>query len=114
MHPGALDALEPGFADAALPCAQAMLLDLGMENSSPCAPLAPSTPLDCRERAIRTLSSLALNVCAARLQSSCEFAPDGPACGPADVGGMIEDLADSGLSGECRRVSACSDRSRSN
>ncbi len=114
LHSGALDALEPGFADAVLPCAQAMLLDLGIEDSSPCAALAPSTPLDCRERAIRTLSSLALNVCAARLQSSCEFAPDGPACGPANVGDMIEDLADSYLSGECRPVSACSDRGRSN
>ena len=98
----------PGFADEVLPCAQSMLLDLGIGDSSPCEALAPASPPDCLERSLRTLAVLALNVCAARLQTSCEMAADAPECGPANVGDMIQELADAYVSGQCRRVSRCS------
>ena len=98
----------PGLADEVLPCAQSMLLELGIEDSSPCAALASAAPPDCLKRTLRTMAVLALNICASRLQTSCEMAFDAPECASATVGDMIQDLADAYVSGQCRRVSRCS------
>jgi hypothetical protein len=98
----------PDFAEVILPCSQAMLADLGISDSSPCEALAPAAPPDCRERTARTLAVLVLNVCASRLQTSCQIAAEQPVCGPEHVGDLIEELADLYLSGQCQRPSFCS------
>ncbi|HEU5180198.1 MAG TPA: DNRLRE domain-containing protein [Candidatus Polarisedimenticolia bacterium] len=96
----------PDFAEAVLPCAQSMMLDLGIEDGSPCEALAPAPPSDCGKRTLKTLAVLALNVCGSRLQTSCEVAA-GMECAPASVSELIRDLAESYLSGECRRIFPC-------
>ena len=99
----------PDFAETVLPCAQAMMVELGIEDASPCEALSPAMPRDCLARAMRMLSVLSLNVCASRLQTSCAAAAGGPSCGAANVGELIQELADSILIGDCGRGSDCAD-----
>ena len=101
----------PGFAEVVLPCAQSMLADLGISDSSPCEAFAPAPPPNCRERTARTLAVLILNVCASRLQIGCEITAEQPVCGPEHVGDLIQELADLYLSGQCQRASFCSRQS---
>jgi hypothetical protein len=98
---------EPRFSDQVIPCAEKILGDLGLPDVSVCAALAPGSLLDCRQAAIRKLSVLVLNVCAARLQTSCPAPPSGEGCAAKNIGELLRELSRRILRGECWRASGC-------
>lgn len=98
---------EPGFREWTLPCANQVLVDLGLAGIEACDAVLAEAPPSCSDRALRKLSVLVLNVCASRLQSSCPVAPGEGACVAADVGVLLQEISRLILEGECRRASGC-------
>ena len=98
---------EPRFAEWVVPCANKVFDDLGLPEISTCDALSSGPPLDCRERALRKLSVLVLNVCAGRLQTSCPADGDGGGCVSSNVGDLLQELSLLIRQGDCRRASSC-------
>jgi hypothetical protein len=98
---------QPHFADWVLPCAGKILGDLGFPEIDACDAFAANPLRDCRQMAMRRLASLALNVCAARLQTSCPVSPVTQGCSAANVGELMGELAWLILEGDCGQASAC-------
>jgi hypothetical protein len=104
--PGA--SADPGFAERVLPCADRMLADLGLSGIDACVAVLSQPRSDCPARAVRKLSVLALNVCAERLQTTCEVAPAEGSCLATNVGDLLREISLRILSGDCRGASGCS------
>ena len=98
---------ETGVEEAILACAGATFTDLGLAGVDPCAAIDFAAPRDCQERAIGKLSVLVLNICAARLQTSCPVEPAGEGCESATVGDLLREVAALIREGDCRRASGC-------
>lgn len=98
---------EPRFADRVLPCADKMLGDLNFPAMGACDALGATPPPDCRDRALRKLSVLVLNVCAGRLQTSCPVPSGEGDCVSTNLGDYLRELSLLILRGDCRRASDC-------
>lgn len=85
--------IEPGFVDRILPCADAALAGLGFEEVTACGAIAPGRPAVCRDRALRDLTSLILNLCAGRVQTSCPAPAGGSTRASQTLGGMLAEIA---------------------
>jgi len=96
---------EPAFADTVLPCADALLADLGLGTTA-CAAMAPQPPGDGCARAERDLAQLAFNVCSDRVQTGCAIEPRW-SCTATSVGGLLEEAAARILGGECGAALQC-------
>jgi hypothetical protein len=98
---------EPAFAEKVLPCAEALLDELGLGGGDPCGAVAGDPPRECAESALRGLATLVFNVCADRIQPSCPVAARAGGCASEDVGGLLREAASLILRGDCRRAHAC-------
>ena len=98
---------EPGFVDEILPCADAMLDDLGFDSITTCEAFVIDPPADCVWNAFREMTTLILNVCSDRTALSCEVPGGGKGCPTTTVGDRIEALAGVIRSGDCSRPSPC-------
>ncbi|HKQ63101.1 MAG TPA: hypothetical protein VJS92_17565 [Candidatus Polarisedimenticolaceae bacterium] len=97
---------EPGFAAELVPCADAWLASLGFEETT-CGGIDANPPNQTCERALRSLTSLALNVCSDRVQTGCAVAATPGTCDAADVGELLEAAAQLIEAGSCRQAEAC-------
>jgi len=98
---------ESRFAEWVVPCADKILGDLGLPEVSACDAFGFNSPVDCQERALRKLSVLVLNVCAARLQTSCPVEGDEGDCVSPNVGDLLQELSLLIRQGDCKRASSC-------
>lgn len=98
---------DPDFAGWILPCADQVLADLEFPATDACDAVVADPPRSCEARALRKLSVLALNVCAGRLQTSCEAVSDDGACAATRVGDLLLEISVLLRTGECRRASGC-------
>jgi hypothetical protein len=96
---------EPGFQAELMPCAEDWLLQLGFESATTCDGMDADPPNDRCERALKKLTSLLLNVCSGRLQTSCSI--DARGCTATDVGELLEELSAEILDGQCRQADRC-------
>lgn len=96
---------EPGFVDSLIPCADAGLAALGFETTT-CEGIRLWPPRNRCEKALRKLTTLILNVCSGRLQTSCPVAGSG-VCLSTTTGGRIEELAAMILARDCRQATRC-------
>jgi len=97
-----------GLADWVIPCAQRYLSDLGLPEVSACGAVLAPPPRDCVARAERKLAVLLLNVCAARLQTSCPIDAGEDGCPATTVGDRILEVSGLIREGDCRAASGCS------
>jgi hypothetical protein len=97
---------KPGFADELRPCADAMLAGLGIGEPTCKSIEVESSKSDC-ERALRDLTSLALNVCADYVQESCALDVLAEGCVAQNVGELMEETASMILSDACHQASVC-------
>jgi hypothetical protein len=95
------------FTDQVVSCAQRYLADLGLPDILACDAVLAEPPLDCRERAERTLAVLLLNICAGRLQTTCPAGANAEGCSVTSVGDLL--VAISGLlqEGDCWPATGC-------
>jgi hypothetical protein len=98
---------EPRFAEWVVPCANRILADLGLPEVSACDAFKSDPTHDCQQRALRKLSVLVLNVCAARLQTSCPVDDDEGDCVSTHVADLLQELSLLILQGDCQRASGC-------
>jgi len=96
---------EPGFADQLMPCADELLFELGFDSVTTCAGMDADPPSDRCERAMKKLTSLVLNVCSGRLQTSCQV--DARGCSSTNLGELLEELATQIQTGNCRQADRC-------
>jgi hypothetical protein len=96
---------EPGFQTQLMPCADDWLLQLGFDSVTTCDGMDADPPNDRCERALKKLTSLVLNVCSGRLQTSCSI--DARGCAATDVGELLVELAAETRDGNCRRADRC-------
>jgi hypothetical protein len=110
--PAALEGLEPElteprFAEWVVPCADRTLGDLGFPDLQVCEVLGSDSPGKCRERALRKLSVLVLNVCSGRFQTSCPIDSGEEDCLSTNLGDLLHELSQLIHQGDCRRASGC-------
>lgn len=98
---------EPRFAEWVVPCADRTLNDLGFPDLQVCEVLGSGSPGKCRERALRKLSVLVLNVCSGRFQTSCPIDSGEEDCLSTNLGDLLQELSQLIHQGDCRRASAC-------
>jgi len=96
------------FRDWVVPCAQRYLSDLGLPEVTACGAVLAPPPRDCTARAERKLAVLLLNVCAARLQTSCPVDAGEDGCSATTVGDRILEVSGLIREGDCRAASGCS------
>jgi len=107
LEPPEPEVAEPRFAEWVVPCANKMLADLVLPEVSACGALLSEPPRDCQARALSKLSVLVLNVCAARLQTSCPVEGGEGDCLSTNVGDLLQELSVLIRQGDCRRASGC-------
>jgi hypothetical protein len=90
-----------------VPCARRLLDDLGLPEIVACDAVLAPPPRDCRARAERKLAVLVLNVCAARLQTSCPVDASADGCSGGSVGDLLLEISALLREGDCRRASGC-------
>jgi len=101
------EGLPPDFADRVIPCAHRYLSDLGFPDISACDAVLAPPPRDCAARAETKLAVLLLNICAARLQTSCPVDASGDGCSATSVGDLLLEIARLMAASDCRRASGC-------
>jgi len=99
--------IEPGFGESILPCASALIADAGIGETGLCSMLAAAPRAGPCTRAGSRLATLALNLCAGRLQTSCPAPAASLVCGADDVGSLFLSLAGAIRSGTCERAAVC-------
>jgi hypothetical protein len=98
---------EPDFADRIAPCAERILARLGFAPLTACEAIGMKPPRDPCEQALRRLATLALDVCANRIQTSCPIEDPSTGCSATTVGDLLAETADLIRSGECSWAARC-------
>ena len=99
-------AVPSGAFEVVSDCADRTLERLGFEKDA-CDGIVVDPPGDVCEMALRKLTSVDFNLCADRLQTSCEVIPSVDGCVSSRVGDLIDEMADLIHAGECRRAMRC-------
>jgi hypothetical protein len=105
---GPVEPTEPGFVDELMPCADAILADLGLGETT-CQGMDADPPADKCEKALKQTTALVLNLCSGRLQPFCPVEPGAVACESETVGALLEEIAASIVTGDCRRAADCAE-----
>ncbi len=99
--------IEPGFGELILPCAGALIANAGIGGIDPCAMVAAAPRAGSCTRAGTRLATLAFNLCADRLQTSCSVPALPRVCAADDVGGLFALLVEAIRTGTCDRTAVC-------
>lgn len=105
--PGIALAPRPAGGGVGEACASRIVTDLLLPPFDPCAAVLAEPPLQCEERALRSLAVLILNVCAGRLQTTCDAAREDASCTTTTVGDRLWEVASLLRAGDCRRAASC-------
>jgi hypothetical protein len=98
---------EPDFAVELMACADAKLQQLGFADTATCDGMDPDPHNDPCEKAMAVLTSLVLNVCADRVQTSCGVDMTGRGCDSNSVGDLLEESALLIHQQECHAAMVC-------
>lgn len=96
---------EPDFVESLMPCADARLAALGLQAAT-CEGIEARPANEPCERALRSLTTMILNVCSGRLTHLCPVSAQA-GCGASTVGELIEATAELILEGACQQAHQC-------